>query len=140
MSISCSFASDNCVGGYFAPSGSYGNSAGHYYWLNYCPLCHHYGTLVKNPKGTYEGEITCSCCDADYDGTSGADKYVGGVRAWLIPYNGVINGHVIKDGIFQYNEVQAQSIVDTQYVEITFDNQIYKVNKQKLEKLEKAIE
>ena len=86
MSISCSFASDNYIGGYFEPSGYYGNSPGYYYWLNYCPLCHHYGTLEKNPKGTYEGEITCIHCDADFDGTSGADKYVGSPRGWLIPY------------------------------------------------------
>lgn len=33
-----------------------------------------WGTLTYNPKGTYEGELTCSACDSDYDCVSGADK------------------------------------------------------------------
>lgn len=73
------------IGGYFLPGGMYGGEAGNHYWENYCPLCHHYGCLEVNPKGTYEGEITCSYCDADYDGCSGYDKYDGGARARLIP-------------------------------------------------------
>ena len=39
-------------------------------WRNYCPNCGKSGTLTDNPKGVYEGEITCSMkkggCDADY--------------------------------------------------------------------------
>lgn len=27
---------------------------------NYCPNCGKSGTLTDNPKGVYEGEITCS--------------------------------------------------------------------------------
>ncbi|MFA0833569.1 MAG: hypothetical protein ACC609_06135 [Methanobacterium formicicum] len=73
------------IGGYFIPGGMYGGESGYHYWENYCPLCHHYGGLVVNPKGTYEGEITCSYCDADYDGCTGYDKYEGGARAKLIP-------------------------------------------------------
>lgn len=33
---------------------------------NYCPFCHHSGTLRWNPKHTAEGEWTCSHCDADF--------------------------------------------------------------------------
>ena len=43
-------------------------------FVNYCPLCHHYNTLTINPKGVYESELTCSYCDADYDGVTGRDK------------------------------------------------------------------
>lgn len=52
---------------------------------NYCPLCGSHGTLDWNPKGTYEGEITCSHCDADFS-VSGRDKNGGGARAWLYYY------------------------------------------------------
>jgi len=68
------------------PSGYYGNHAGYYQWIDYCPLCHHRNCLSNNPKGTYEGEITCLKCSADYDGTSGADKHGHGARAWLLPF------------------------------------------------------
>jgi hypothetical protein len=47
-------------------------------WRNYCPHCKKTGTLTDNPKGVYEGEITCSMskggCDADYCGYCGGDK------------------------------------------------------------------
>lgn len=32
------------------------------------------GTLEDNPKGVYEGEITCSKCDSDYCGFCGTEK------------------------------------------------------------------
>lgn len=51
-------------------------------WKNYCPNCKKSGTLTDNPKGVYEGEITCSMkkggCDADYCGYCGGDKWGGG--------------------------------------------------------------
>ena len=51
-------------------------------WRNYCPNCGKTGTLTDNPKGVYEGEITCSMkkggCDADYCGYCGGDKWGGG--------------------------------------------------------------
>lgn len=74
------------VGGYFIPGGYYGGYSGYHYWVDYCPMCGYYDCLLYNPKGTYEGEITCAVCDADYDGCTGADKNGGGARAWLIPY------------------------------------------------------
>lgn len=43
-------------------------------WLNYCPHCGYYGSLLINPKGTVEGELTCDYCDADYCGVSGNEK------------------------------------------------------------------
>lgn len=67
------------------PGGMYGGESGYYYWEDYCPLCDHYGCLEVNPKGTYEGEVTCSVCDADYDGCTGYDKSGSGARARLIP-------------------------------------------------------
>ena len=41
---------------------------------NYCPRCHSYGTLKFNPKGSPEGEWTCSKCSADYCAASGKEK------------------------------------------------------------------
>ncbi|MBP2045388.1 hypothetical protein [Methanobacterium aggregans] len=41
---------------------------------NYCPHCHKSGVLVWNPKGTAEGEWTCSSCDADYCAADGKEK------------------------------------------------------------------
>ena len=55
-------------------------------WQNYCPACGKSGTLTDNPKGVYEGEITCSMskggCDADYCGYCGGDKWGGGRCEW----------------------------------------------------------
>ncbi len=41
---------------------------------NYCPLCGHNNTLTFNPKGTFEGELTCFRCGADYCAVTGKDK------------------------------------------------------------------
>ena len=46
-------------------------------WLNYCPNCGYYGTLLINPKHTYEGEFTCCYCDSDYCGVTGHEKIIG---------------------------------------------------------------
>lgn len=55
-------------------------------WKNYCPACGKSGTLTDNPKGVYEGELTCSMskggCDADYCGYCGGDKWGGGRCRW----------------------------------------------------------
>jgi hypothetical protein len=66
---------------------SVGHSGYSYKWyittfVNYCPLCHHYNTLTINPKGVYESELTCSYCDADYDGVTGREKAIS-PRAYL---------------------------------------------------------
>ena len=44
-------------------------------FINYCPNCHHYGTLRRNPKGVPEKEYTCSRCSSDFCGVCGKEKY-----------------------------------------------------------------
>lgn len=44
-------------------------------WVDYCPNCHHYNCLLKNPKGVPEGEYTCAICDSDYCAVTGKEKY-----------------------------------------------------------------
>lgn len=44
-------------------------------FVNYCPHCHKYNTLLKNPKGVHEKEYTCSRCGADYCANCGHDKH-----------------------------------------------------------------
>lgn len=48
---------NSCSKGWFKTGGTF---------VDYCPFCHSYGTLVYNPKHTYEGEWTCSKCDSDF--------------------------------------------------------------------------
>lgn len=66
------------ITGEFMPSGVY--SHGYAYkiyvksWVNYCPACHKYHALLYNPKGVYEGELTCKYCGADFDGVTGYEK------------------------------------------------------------------
>jgi hypothetical protein len=48
---------NSCSKGWFKTGGTF---------KNYCPFCHSYGTLVYNPKHTYEGEWTCTKCDSDF--------------------------------------------------------------------------
>ena len=44
-------------------------------FVNYCPNCHHYGTLRCNPKGVPEREYTCARCSSDFCGCCGKEKY-----------------------------------------------------------------
>ena len=44
-------------------------------FINYCPNCHHYNCLLKNPKIVPENEYTCGVCDSDFDGVVGKEKY-----------------------------------------------------------------
>lgn len=58
-------------------------------WINYCPMCHKYGTLVKSIKqGHPEGIIICSRayggCDADYCIVHGTE-HSSPPRAYLSP-------------------------------------------------------
>ena len=54
---------------------------GYYYMTgcfeNYCPICHSYGSLAFNPKGTPEGEWTCTKCGCDYCAADGKEKMPG---------------------------------------------------------------
>ena len=43
-------------------------------WENHCPLCGHNNTLIENPKGVYENELTCNHCDGDFCVVTGKDK------------------------------------------------------------------
>ena len=43
-------------------------------FMDYCPLCGAHDCLLWNPKGTDEGEWTCSHCGADFCAVTGADK------------------------------------------------------------------
>ena len=43
-------------------------------WVNYCPNCHRYDSLLKNPKGVPERELTCKHCDSDFCGVTGKEK------------------------------------------------------------------
>ena len=51
-------------------------------FVNYCPNCHHYGTLRKNPKGVPEREWTCARCSSDFCGVCGKEK-MGYSRVYL---------------------------------------------------------
>ncbi|MBP5424359.1 MAG: hypothetical protein J6Y78_18155 [Paludibacteraceae bacterium] len=46
-------------------------------YINYCPNCHHYGTLGNRHKrgSVHEKEITCFRCDSDYCINCGKEKY-----------------------------------------------------------------
>lgn len=66
------------VGMYAKPSCGCKYSYKYWYYkefVNYCPNCHHYNVLVKNPKCTYEKEWTCRRCSSDFCGVCGKEKY-----------------------------------------------------------------
>ena len=66
------------IGMYAKPSCGCRYSYKYWYYrefINYCPNCHHYGTLCRNPKGTYEKEWTCRRCSSDFCGVCGKEKY-----------------------------------------------------------------
>ena len=43
-------------------------------WINYCPECHKYGTLVfDRPEDCPEGMIRCTNCDADFCAVHGKE-------------------------------------------------------------------
>ena len=50
-------------------------------FLNYCPQCHHYGTL-SYIKPCAEGQWTCRYCDCDYCMQCGKEKMVK-TKLWL---------------------------------------------------------
>ena len=53
-------------------------------FLNYCPACHHYGTLSYS-KACWGGQWTCRHCDADYCCQCGKEK-ISGTELWLTSY------------------------------------------------------
>ena len=65
-------------------NGTYTYQTGTY--LNYCPQCKHYGTLIRSTKNPeYEGQWTCTYCDCDYCMQCGKEK-MSGTKLWLTPY------------------------------------------------------
>lgn len=63
------------ISGWFKPSikGTGYSYRWHYKsWINRCAYCGHH--LHMNPKHVPERELTCSHCDADYDGCTGIVK------------------------------------------------------------------
>lgn len=65
------------IGMWAKPSVRSGYSYRWYYktFIDYCPHCHHYNVLLKNPKGVPEREYTCRRCGADYCAVTGKEKY-----------------------------------------------------------------
>lgn len=111
-------------------------------FVNYCPYCHLYDVLDFEEAYEWpEGIWYCTVCDADFCLVHGKE-HKDPTGAYLIPYNGVIDGVIVKDGFKtdQYiTEIQAKSMVNQEFVEMKIDNKIYKIDKQKLEGLKKVI-
>ena len=66
------------IGMYAKPSCGCRYSYKYWYYrefVNYCPNCHHYNVLCKNPKCTFEREYSCARCDSDFCGVCGKEKY-----------------------------------------------------------------
>jgi hypothetical protein len=82
---------------------------------NYCPKCHSYDTLTFNPKGTPEGEWTCTQCGADYCAADGKEK-MPGVNVFLKSYTQQKNSN-------QETRVNAQD-VNSQNLNIDLMNEI----------------
>ncbi len=54
-------------------------------WINYCPVCHHRGTLIfEKTNDCPEGMIRCTCCDADFCAVHGKE-HVYRHPTYLIP-------------------------------------------------------
>jgi hypothetical protein len=83
-------------------------------FVNYCPRCNSYETLKFNPKGTPEGEWTCTKCGSDYCAACGKEK-ISGSKYYLIKYNGSDNN--TKTG--NTTEVHAQMVTS-----VSVENQL----------------
>lgn len=53
-------------------------------FVNYCPVCKHYGTLGMTKYPLYEGHWTCSHCDCDYCAQCGKECMP--TSLYLLPY------------------------------------------------------
>lgn len=65
-------------------------------------------------------------------------------RMYLIPYNGEVDGYIVKNGYLTNKKVQNKTEVSAQtiygqYVEMVMDGRNYKLNKEKLEQLKNGI-
>ena len=120
------------IEGYFMPGGMYGGHSGYYEWVDYCPQCGHHNCLMVNPKGTVEGEITCSVCDSDYDGCTGADKHADGAWAWLTRYYEPEPEPVIEQPIIQTPPPPTNTVIESELGTITVENKHLELLKTKI--------
>ncbi len=81
-------------------------------FVNYCPHCHSYGTLEFNPKGTPEGEWTCSNCNSDYCAACGKEK-ISGSKYFLTPYNETVNTTTPNNKLNTTNQITSKLIFVT---------------------------
>jgi N-acetylmuramoyl-L-alanine amidase len=82
--VNAAQTNSSIISGHFKPSVGKSGFAYKWHsmrWVNYCPGCKRHGTLMINPKGVPEREITCwkkikgrKGCGADYCGVTGLDK------------------------------------------------------------------
>ena len=123
-------------------------------FYNYDPSSHTWGTLAfeegpaswTSPEGMWYSTIT----DVDFCLVHGKSHDNNGF--YLIPYNGVINGEIVKNGYFtgktvpqnttqnvtqnttNVPKVQAQNY-EEETIELLIGNKVYKIDKEKLEAL-----
>lgn len=106
-------------------------------WKNYCPNCKKSGTLKDTPKGTVDGELTCSMalggCDADYCGYCGGDKWGGGKcrRVKLTPASASENGNAGDGTGVSKSTVKVFDQVNKQCFKYNFGAGISKVSQMK---------
>ncbi len=122
-------------------------------FYNYDPSSHTWGTLDfeegpaswTSPEGMWYSTVT----DADYCLVHGKSHDSRGY--YLIPYNGVINGKIVKNGYFTGKTVPQNNInqniaqnnsnslkvhaQNQETIEILIGDKVYLINKDKLEKL-----
>jgi hypothetical protein len=105
-------------------------------YKNYCPNCHSKGTLTFEQGSiswtSPEGLWYCIKCDVDYCLVHGKSHDHRGL--YLIP----TKEPTVQKPLYNAQKVNAQ-FKEEEYIEIVMDNKKYRINKQKLEELKKAI-
>lgn len=117
---------------------------------NYCPNCHHYGCLTfeQGPSSWTcpEGMWYCTRCDMDFCLAHGKSHDSRGF--YLVPYNGIIDEYIIKNGYLTKQKVQYdtanknQTVVQAQtieeYTELIVGNQKYRLKKTELDEFKNS--
>jgi hypothetical protein len=107
---------------------------------NYCPNCHSKGTLTFEQGSiswtSPEGLWYCTKCDIDYCLVHGKSHDYRG--KYLTPTTIPKTEPVVQKVPDNAQKVNAQ-FKEEEYIEIIVGNQKYKISKQKLEELKKAI-
>jgi hypothetical protein len=103
---------------------------------NYCPNCHSKGTLAFEQGSiswtSPEGLWYCTKCDIDYCLVHGKSH---DSRGEYLTHTNVPVVQKVPDNV---QKVNAQ-FQEAEFVEIVIDNKKYRISKQKLEELKKAI-